>query len=252
MEVDGSLPSLLSMIFSSTKSSQTSSCITDCSTTLIQDFYYRNEVLARNSTGKLSTPAAADQQNTRVAYKLSEEILSCLATLLALLLSSNGGTRLLPSPLSTMFFFNKDTNIFSYITDNPVTLMQDFYCRNEVLTRNSTGKLTAPAGAVQQHTKVPYRLSEEISSWLRTLLVLLLISNLDAHLTTESTLIVIFFFCKANCLITLMHLLPGQLEAAIYLIKQTAFSPLTRNNTKNSTHRMSPKLPAQLSYGLIT
>ena len=49
-----------------------------------------------------------------------------------------------------------------------------------------------------------------------------------------------------------MHLLPGQLRAAIYLIKQTAIPPLTMNSTKSCPHLMSPKRPAQLSYGLIT
>ena len=46
-----------------------------------------------------------------------------------------------------------------------------------------------------------------------------------------------------------MHLLPSQLRATIYLINQTAFSPLTKNNTKSSSHQMPPKSPAQLSYG---
>ena len=64
--------------------------ITDCSTTLMKDFYYRDELLAINSAGKLSTPAGADQQNTRVAYKFSKEI----SISQALLLISNGGTRL--------------------------------------------------------------------------------------------------------------------------------------------------------------
>ena len=60
--------------FSSTKSSQTSSGIPDCSATLMQYLYCRNELLARNSTGKLSAPAGAGQQHARAPYKLSEEI----------------------------------------------------------------------------------------------------------------------------------------------------------------------------------
>ena len=44
----------------------------------MQDFYYRNELLARNSTGKLSVPAGADHQhkpdklsdNSRADYSL--------------------------------------------------------------------------------------------------------------------------------------------------------------------------------------
>ena len=42
----------------------------------------------------------------------------------------------------------------------------------------------------------------------------------------------LLFFCKPSCLTVLMHLLPGPLRTAIYLIKQTAISPLTRNSTK--------------------
>ena len=107
-----------------------------------------------------------------------------------------------------IFISNKVDN---YWVEYPATLMQDFYCRNEVMAMNSTGKLNAPAGADQQHTRVPYKLSEEISSWLTTLLALL-ISNGDAHLTTESTLNR-FSFYEPNCLATLMHLLPGHLES---------------------------------------
>ena len=62
----------------------------------------------------------------------------------------------------------------------------------------------------------------------------------------------LLFFCKPNCLTLLMHLLPGQLRTVIYFIKQIAISSLTRNSTKSCTHLMSPKRPAQLSYGVIT
>ena len=62
----------------------------------------------------------------------------------------------------------------------------------------------------------------------------------------------LFFFCKPSCLTVLMHLLPGHLRTAIYLIKQTDISPLDRNSTKSCTDLISPKRPAQVSYGVIT
>ena len=68
---------------------------------------------------------------------------------------------------------------------------------------------------------------------------------------TKSILInLCFSSAKPNCLTVLMHLLPGQLGTAIYLIKQTAISPLTRNSTISCTYLVCPKRPAQLSYGL--
>ena len=74
---------------------------------------------------------------------------------------------------------------FSCRTDYPATLMQHFYYRNELLSRNSTG---TPTGADQEHTGVSHRLSEEISSWPTTLLAFLLISNGPAHLNTTISL----------------------------------------------------------------
>ena len=218
--------------FSSIRTPTFFSCLTVYPATLKQGFYCRNELLARNSTGRLSTPTGADQEHTGVHPELSEKISSWPTTLLALLLISNGHAHLrstvpLLSPLSTIFFFNTGSNIFScitlrfwckiFITEmsfwlgialassvhlqeqfnstqechtswHPEILMQDFYYRNKLLARNSTGKLSTPARPVQQHTRVPYKLSEEISGWLVTLLVLLLMSNGDAHLTTSVSL----------------------------------------------------------------
>ena len=52
----------LSTISLQPRAPKTSSSIPDCPTTLMQDFDYRNELLARNSTDKLSAPAGADHQ----------------------------------------------------------------------------------------------------------------------------------------------------------------------------------------------
>ena len=46
---------------------------------------------------------------------------------------------------------------------------------------------------------------------------------MEVHNSLPSPLSSMFFFCGPNCLATLMHLLPGQLGPAIYLMKQTAF-----------------------------
>ena len=64
----------------------------------------------------------------------------------------------------TYIFFNKNSIIFSCTPDCPATMMQEFYCRNELLARNSTDKLSAPSGASQQHTRAPDMLSDELLS----------------------------------------------------------------------------------------
>ena len=103
MEVQASLPGQLSTIFSSTKSYKNFSCITDCPTTLMQDFYYRNVLLARNSTDILSAPAGEDHQHKRVPDKLSENIWADYCLFWRFFLSPMEVPATLPSPLSTIF-----------------------------------------------------------------------------------------------------------------------------------------------------
>ena len=122
MEVHAALRGQLSTIFSSNKSSKTSSCIPDCPATLMQDFYGRNELLVINSTDKLSAPSGANHQHTRGPYKLSDKLLSWLPPLLLLLLIFDEGTcRAAESTLADIPF-NKDSNIFNCTQECPTTI----------------------------------------------------------------------------------------------------------------------------------
>ena len=104
-------------VFSSIRTPTFFSCRTDYPATLMmQHFYYRNELLARNSTDRFITPTGADQAHTGVPHKLSKEISSWPTTLLALFLSLLGHARLnttvsLPSPLSSMTAFLLQTQL---------------------------------------------------------------------------------------------------------------------------------------------
>ena len=178
----------------------------------------------------VSTATSPSYNISTLSYKLSSPFewapfsMNGLPPLLALLLISNGGTHRITRPTLTNIFFNQEPQTFSCIPDCPVTLMQDFYCRIKLLARNNTSKLSAPSGAHHQHTRVPYKLSDKLSSWLLPLLVLL-ISDGGTNCTV-STLTDTFFkktldicWCIYDSLATLRHLLPGQLRAADLLYK---------------------------------
>ena len=116
----------------------------------------------------------------------------------------------------------------------------------------------------QQHIRVPYMLSDKLSSWLPPLLALLLISDGGTRRTTESNLTDIFFnknsnifACTADCPATLTQdfYCRNELLATNRIDKFSAPSGASQRHTRGPyklSDKLSSWLPPLLALILIS
>ena len=181
----------------------------------------------------VSTATHPRDNISTLSYKLSSPFegapFSCdwLPPILALLLTSDGSTSGITSKLSTMFSSTKSSKTSSCLPDCPATLMQDFYCRNELSARNSTDKTQCTFRSRSPAHKSASQCLRQLSSWLPPLLVHLL--PMEVHTTIPSPLSPIFssrrlltFFPAYKTALRLWCICyQASTEQPIYLINQT-------------------------------
>ena len=97
-------------------------------------FYYGNELLARNTTGKLSALSGAHHQHTRVPYTSLPYISWA------------------DYHLFQQHFFSSPSEVHSAQVTRPLTTT--YALTNELLARNNTSNLGTPSGPLHQHTRV--------------------------------------------------------------------------------------------------